>query len=500
MNFFQFTLRITTFLEWSLSDILIIAKEFAFAMNLVSLRKTLMDNITEKNIRKDVNVDTGQNGSIIDESPMLKFHWKLLFQSAGGPFLDGWLLSIIGIALVGMQTDLKLTSFDLSLTGASALIGIFFGGLFFGRITDIVGRQLMYTLDLIALVVFSVLCAFVDSAWQIILLRFIIGVAIGADYPIATSLLAEWLPVKKRAAMLGLLVVAWFVGATVATFLGFGMAEYLGDGSWRWMLATAAVPGIIILLMRIGTPESPRWLLSKGRIDEAKRVVKRVYGPEATIDSIVADEAKIQLKAGFGTLLKGIYFKRIIFCGVFYLCAVTPLFAIYTFGPVILNAFGIQSGNISNVGYALISLVFLIGCIPALRMTETFGRRPLLLWSFFLMIIPFVALGFAPNAHVGFIIFWFAMYALVSGGPNILEWSYPNELFPTDIRATAMGVVTAISRIGAAVGTFLMPLSIEQFGVGQTMYFMAILTAIGFVVSFLLAPETKGKSLVEASS
>lgn len=141
-----------------------------------------------------------------------------------------------------------------------------------------------------------------------------------------------------------------------------------------------------------------------------------------------------------------------------------------------------------------------MGCLPALRLTETVGRRKLLLMSYFFMIIPFVALGYAPDAHVGFIIFWFALYALVSGGPNILEWSYPNELFPTDIRATAMGVVTAISRIGAAIGTFLMPLSLAHFGIGQTMYFMAILTAIGFVVSLILAPETKGKTLVEASS
>lgn len=467
-----------------------------------------MDNIAVKNIKTGLHVRTTplveaeveSKGSIIDESPMLKFHWKLLFQSAGGPFLDGWLLSIIGVALVGMQIELGLSGLHLSLAGASALIGIFFGGLFFGRITDIVGRQLMYTIDLILLVVCSVLCAFVESAWQIILLRFIIGVAIGADYPIATSLLAEWLPTKKRAAMLGSLVVAWFVGATAATAIGFVMAEYLGDASWRWMLATSAIPGIIILLMRIGTPESPRWLLSKGRIEEAKSVVKRVYGQDATIDSIVEDEAKVKLKSGFRALLKGVYLKRIIFCGVFYLCAVTPLFAIYTFGPVILNAFGMHDGNMSNIGYAAISLLFLIGCIPALRMTETVGRRKLLLISYFLMIIPFIALGYAPNAHVGFIIFWFALYALVSGGPNILEWSYPNELFPTEIRATAMGVVTAISRIGAAVGTFLMPLSIHYFGIGQTMYFMAILTAVGFLVSFMLAPETKGKTLAEASS
>ncbi len=446
-----------------------------------------------------VRESTPSGGSIIDNSPMLAFHWRLLFQSAGGPFLDGWLLSIIGVALIGMTPALHLSGTDLSAAGAAALIGIFIGGLVFGRVTDVIGRQLMYTIDLVALVVCSVLCAFVTAPWQIIVLRFVIGIAIGADYPIATSLLAEWLPVRKRAAMLGSLVVAWFTGATVATLLGFVMIQYLGESSWRWMLASSGVPGAIILLMRFGTPESPRWLISKGRIDEAREVVRRVFGPDADVQSIRAEEVVKRERAGFALLLRGEYLRRTVFCGVFYLCAVTPVFAIYTFGPVILRSFGMADGNISNVGYALISVLFLVGCLPALRLSETTGRRPLLLWSFVFMIVPFVALGLAPRAPVGMIIFWFCLYAVASGGPNILEWSYPNELFPTEIRATAMGLVTAMSRIGAALGTFLLPISLEHYGDGPTMLMVAALTAVGFVVSLLLAPETKGRSLAQTS-
>ena len=447
----------------------------------------------------DSSSSANRGSSIIDDSPMTFFHWRLLFQSAGGPFLDGWLLSIIGVALIGMTPALGLSGTDLSLAGTAALIGIFFGGLVFGRMTDIIGRQLMYTIDLIVLVVGSVLCAFVDHAWQIILLRFLIGVAIGADYPIATSLLAEWLPTKQRAAMLGSLVVAWFLGATVATFLGFGMVEYLGEDSWRWMLASSGVPGLIILLMRIGTPESPRWLLSKGRFEEAEAVVRKIYGQDADLSSIREAESVRPKRLGYSALLQGGYLKRTFFCGMFYLCAVTPVFAIYTFGPVMLSAFGLNEGNLSNIGYALISLLFLLGCLPALRLSETVGRRPLLLWSFALMILPFLALGIAPEAPVALIIFWFCLYAVTSGGPNILEWSYPNELFPTDIRATAMGVITAVSRIGAALGTFLLPLSLEHYGDGATMLIMAAMTAVGFVLSYFLAPETKGRSLSEAS-
>ena len=438
-------------------------------------------------------------GSIIDNSPMTAFHWRLLFQSAGGPFLDGWLLSIIGVALIGMTPALHLSGTDLSAAGAAALIGIFIGGLVFGRLTDMIGRQLMYTIDLIALVVCSVLCAFVNEPWQIIALRLVIGIAIGADYPIATSLLAEWLPTKKRAAMLGSLVVAWFLGATVATLLGFIMIQFFGESSWRWMLASSGVPGVIILLMRFGTPESPRWLISKGRIEEAREVVRRVFGSDADLSSISADEGVKREHAGFSLLLRGEYLRRTIFCGVFYLCAVTPVFAIYTFGPVILRSFGMADGNLSNIGYALISVLFLLGCLPALRLSETTGRRPLLLWSFAVMVVPFLALGIAPHAPVGVVIFWFCLYAVASGGPNILEWSYPNELFPTEIRATAMGLITAVSRIGAALGTFLLPLSLDRYGDGPTMLMVAALTFVGLLVSLALAPETKGRSLAQTS-
>jgi MFS transporter, putative metabolite transport protein len=111
------------------------------------------------------------------------------------------------------HSALHLSGTDLSAAGAAALIGIFISGLVFGRVTKVIGRQLMYTIDRVAPVVCSILCAFVTALWQIIVLRFVIG----ADYPIATTLLAEWLPVRKRAANLGSPVVAWFAGSTVAT-------------------------------------------------------------------------------------------------------------------------------------------------------------------------------------------------------------------------------------------------------------------------------------------
>jgi MFS transporter, putative metabolite transport protein len=149
-----------------------------------------------------------------------------------------------------------MTELGVSLIGASALVGIFMGAVLLGPLTDRIGPQLMYTIDLWALVIVSVLQFFLQDSLQLIL-RFIAGLAIGADYPIANSLPAAWLPRKRRRQMLVVLQVGWFIGAALASLVGFVIFEAFGAGSWRWILLTAAVLGTVVMLMRLGTPESP---------------------------------------------------------------------------------------------------------------------------------------------------------------------------------------------------------------------------------------------------
>jgi len=433
----------------------------------------------------------------IDDAPLTPFHRRLMYRCSGGPFLDGYILSIVGVAATGMTADLSLDVTALSAVGAAALVGIFVGAVVFGRLTDKIGREVMYTVDLIVLVLASILSAFATAAWQVALLRFILGLAIGADYPIATALLAEWLPRRKRGTMLGMLILFWYVGATAAYAVGYVMIELGGDGLWRWMLASAAVPGLIILIMRVGTPESPRWLAQHGRPEKARQVITQIFGDSVDADAVLAAETAgaRQHRGRLGDVFRGGYLRRIAFCGLFYLCQVTPLFAIYTFGPIILDAFGLNEGTLAYLGSALISLLFLVGCVPALRWVDAWGRRPLIIWSFVLMVIPLAVLGIAPTAPAVVVITCFCLYALFSGGPNILEWTYPNELFPTNVRATAVGISTAVSRIGAAVGTYLLPQSLNTIGVGPTMLVGAGITLVGLVVCIAWAEETKDAAL-----
>lgn len=438
----------------------------------------------------------------MDNVKLSGFHRKLIAGCMGGPLLDGYMLSIIGVAMLGITTQFGSSEMEVSLIGASSLIGIFFGAIILGPLTDKIGRRLMYTIDLWALVLCSAAQFFVQDATQLIILRFIIGIAIGADYPIASSLLAEWLPKAKRGKMLGMLILGWFAGAAVASLVGFAISEFVGADAWRWMIGSSAVLGILVLVIRHGIPESPRWLIQNGRVEEARAALNQGIGEQIDVDAVLAVESTTTIpgmkqRIDWSLLVKRPYLRRLIFCSVFYILHAAPLFALYTFGPVILESFGLNEGNMANLGAVIINVVFLLGCMPALSLVERIGRRPLIIWSFALMAIPLFVLGFAPGAPIAIVIACFSLYAFFSGGPNILEWAYPSELFPTQVRASAVGISTGMSRIGAAAGTFMVPFAIRDFGIGPTMIVAGILTAAGFLVCLFMAEETKNTALSE---
>jgi MFS transporter, putative metabolite transport protein len=434
------------------------------------------------------------SGHVLDDAQLSPFHKRLALFSSGGPFLDGYILSIVGVALVQATPALGLTPAQEGLVGASALIGIFFGGFLGGWLTDIFGRKWLFTIDLISMIVFSIVQFWVDSALWLIIFRLLLGVAVGADYPIATSLLAEFSPRRWRGPLLGAYVTMWFVGAAVAYVVGELLLAY--DDGWRWMLASAAVPGLIIVLCRIGTPESPRWLLKKGRVDKANAVLVQVYGPGASIDDL-GEEVKESLNVG--ALIRSGYGKRMLFITIFWTCSIVPLFAIYAFGPKILGALNLSKGA-DTIGSAVITLMFLVGCVLSLFLVNRIGRRPLLIHSFVWAGLAMLFLGIFPDAPAWVIMLLFIAYAVFIGGTQILQWIYPNELFPTEIRGSAVGLASSLSRIGAAVGTYLVPLSLTGIGIGGTMIVGAVVTLIGAGVSFAWAPETRGKTLAEAAA
>jgi putative MFS transporter len=431
---------------------------------------------------------------VLDDAPLSAFHKRLALYSSGGPFLDGYILSIIGVALVQISPQLGLGGTAEGLVGAAALIGIFLGAFVGGWLTDKFGRQLLFTVDLIAIIVFSVAQFWVDSAFWLIVMRLLIGMAVGADYPIATSLLAEFSPRKWRGPLLGAFVCMWFVGAAVAYLVGQWLLSY--DEGWRWMLASAALPALVIVLLRLGTPESPRWLLKQGREEEANEVLHKVYGPGATVDDLPEE---VHENLNVGVLIRSGYGKRMAFITIFWTCSIVPLFAVYAFGPKILGALGL-TGDLGNYGSAFITVMFCLGCVGSLFLVDRIGRRPLVIHSFVWAGLALLVLGLFPGAAAEVILVFFAAYAVLIGGTQILQWIYPNELFPTEVRGSAVGLASSLSRIGAAIGTYLVPKALDHLGIGTTMIIAAVITLIGAVVSVAWAPETRGLTLGESAA
>lgn len=434
----------------------------------------------------------------ITKPKMSPFQRKITFFGSGGPFMDGYIIVIIGLALMQITPQWHLTASQSGLLGAGSLFGILFGGLIGGYITDIVGREKMYILDILSLVVLSVVQFFVQDVTQLVICRVCLGLAIGADYPIASSLVTEFSTHEHRGFMVGVLNVMWYVGAAAASLVGFALLQISGTG-WRWMLLSSVVPGLIMLFGRLGTPESPIWLASKGRKEEAREVLNKVF-LNMDISEFLEELETPPVKTKFSKLFsEPVYLKRVIYCGGFYGLSIIPIFAVCTFGPQIFELMGL-TGNLWIIAYILSNLFFVFGCIPALWLVEHWGRRPLNIWSFAFMTVGMAILGFFTNAGMGVVIFGFTLFCIATGGPSVECWIIPNEVFPTDIRASATGISTAISRVGAAVGTYLVPSMLLGMGVGNTMLVMAGICLLGLILCITLAEETKGLSLKEASA
>ncbi|MGC2129632.1 MAG: MFS transporter [Candidatus Aquilonibacter sp.] len=389
---------------------------------------------------------------------------RLLLYANVGLFCDGYILSSVGLALTTLQPQFSLSPAMTGLLGAATLLGILVGAPIFGRYTDRYGRRVLMIADLAVFVVASLAQIFVVEVWQLIALRFVLGVAIGADYPIAGALIAEYAPARLRGAAVNGMQVAWFLGAAVAYVAAYAL---LGTGpqSWKWILASPALIAAIGLWLRASAPETPMWIAAHRSGDVAR--------------------------ASFATLLQPEYFGRLVFVSAMWLLQVVPLFAIYTFAPAVLAALGLADQS-SPAGSVAITLAFLVGSIASLPLVERWGRRPLCIAGFAIATVAFALLLSGKTAIV---VAAFVAYAIGIGAAAGLELTYPTELFPTSIRATATGVAAGVSRIGAFIGTFALPLVLARYGIVGIIAGGVALSLAGLAVALRWAPETKGTTL-----
>jgi putative MFS transporter len=414
---------------------------------------------------------------------------RLTLATAWGEGLDGFDLGLLSVVLVPLSRELGISPVWAGLIGASSLIGIFLGAPIGGFLTDRFGRRKLFMLDICLFVVLGVGQAFVTAGWQLFVVRLLLGIAIGAEYSIGSSMLSEFVPAHGRGRRVSYMLVFWYGGYLASVVVAYGLLDGLGV-SWRATLATSALPALVVLALRVGLPESPRWLMLHGRTEEARAIIDRYLGGEQHMAEADYDSDKSH-GAGWKQLIAPGMRGRMFFVCTFYICVVTPYFAIFTFAPKVFESLRLNetAGTIFANGIAF------VGAIVGMLTIELIGRRKQLIGPFWIMAAALLVIGLWRGAPPMALVGAFAVFAFFNAMTGNLTAVYPIEVFPTDVRATGVGIANAFSRVGAAVGTFLLPLGIASIGLSWCMVIGAAMCVLGAVVSQALAPETTGKSL-----
>ena len=174
-----------------------------------------------------------------------------------------------------------------------------------------------------------------------------------------------------------------------------------------------------------------------------------------------------------------------------------PFFALFTFAPTVLSALGLDD---EFAGGLILNLFQLAGGVVGVVIMNKLARRGFVLWSFVVLAVSLLPLVLSAEPSAAVVIISFAVFAFTVSAAGNLETVYPSELFPTELRATGVGFAASMSRVGAAIGTFLLPLGLEHLGNQVTMAFGVAVLLLGVLVSWAWAPETRHLALTEASA
>ncbi|MEC3914630.1 MFS transporter [Nocardia sp. CDC160] len=433
--------------------------------------------------------------SVLDSDDLTAFHRKVTVLSAAGMFLDGYDITVIAVALPTVTKQWHMSGFMTGAVSAAAVVGMFVGALVFGRLTDRLGRKKMYLVNLIGFVVLALLAALAQDAWQLLAARFLLGLALGADYTISTSLLAEYAPARRRGTLMTRLGATWFVGAATTYVLALLLLP-LGTAMWRVMLVLGAVFAVVVLWMRRSIPESPRWLAAQGRQDEARAVLTEL-GDTAEVRAETPGPEPV---SPWRTLLTLPLVRFTFFCCGFWFMYTMSYYGITLYTPTILKQVTTSTTG-TYTGSLIIALVGVVGAVTGVLLVDRIGRRPLLITGFTGMFLALTTLALWRNPGLtGLIILLGAAVLFANSGPGIVNLVYPSEVFPTPVRATANGLATAVSRIGAIIGTLWLPILISKWGLHHVLWLFVGASVIGLAIAVALAPETKGRTLEELSA
>ncbi|MFF3511773.1 MFS transporter [Streptomyces sp. NPDC002573] len=458
-------------------------------------------------------------GEALDDAAISRLHIRFWLLAGLGILLDGFDFFIIGVANPLIAKDFSVTAVQKGMLSAAAIVGSVFGAALLGPLGDRIGRSRIFRVDLWLFVVFSILCAVAWDVWSLMIFRCALGIAVGLDYPIAASYLAEILPSKARGRWLVSAFSLQAVGIVLGAATGVVVLQARPQvSSWRIMLGFGMIPALFIIWLRRRVPESPRWLAQNGRENQAREVGRALVGTPVQVTA--ADRERHAPPAeGVRAFLQPQLFsrqwrRRTVFTAAPWFLMDIATYGVGIFTPTLLASFALRHADAtfiadaiaSTKGTAVLDVFLVIGFVVAVLLIDRVGRIPLQLTGFAVMAIALCVLASSTQlsggakAHLGLVMLGFALFnTFMNLGPNATTFALPAEVFPSEMRAAGHGFAAGCGKLGAALGTFLFPVMLAGIGEAALLYAVAAACALGFLITLVFRVETRGHSLEKLS-
>ncbi|MCU7552243.1 sugar porter family MFS transporter [Chitinophagaceae bacterium LB-8] len=455
--------------------------------NLLVSTKSFQESIPESLPQKSINKN---------------FITMVSFVAALGGLLFGFDTAIISGTIPYISTYFGLDEYMLGWSMSSILIGCAAGALLAGYCADRFGRRFTLIICAILFALSGIGAGMSTQLYVFILFRLIGGLGVGAAAMVSPMYIAEIAPAKVRGRLVACYQLAIVVGILVAYFVNYFLDD-VGTNNWRWMFASQTLPSLLFLLLLLLVPETPRWLLKKGRKNEAKEILAKtsdgasVEEELAIIENSFHHEKRIALKQVFSKTYRPVLLVGIM---VAIFQQVTGINSIIYYAPSIFKETGIDSSS-SLLQTIIIGVVNIASTFVAIGLVDKVGRKKLLLIGSILMGISLVALGlcFHYSYYDNYIVLIFMLLYVASFGSTLgaVVWVYLSEIFPNLIRSLALSVATLALWLADFVVTLTFPILTKHLGTSYTMFCYAFLCAVAFVFMFFKIKETKGRSLEE---
>jgi SP family arabinose:H+ symporter-like MFS transporter len=415
--------------------------------------------------------------------------------------LFGYNTGVINGVLLFLRRQFTPSDLQAEVAVSSLLVGALLGAACASIIGDRYGRKRSLMFSAVLFAVSPLAAAAANTVALFSLARLVNGLAIGLASVLTPVYIAEISPPKNRGALVSLNQLGIVIGILISFLAGWGFSR-MGENSWRWMLGVASGPAILFLGGLFAIPESPRWLITRGRRSEAGKILARLYGERAAAEEMQATDNPASEEQGSWSEVFSPGMRRPLGVGMLLalFSQITGVNAVLYYGSVIVSEhFPSQSADLALAANVVIATVNLISTIVAMIFLDRWGRRVILLTAsggmavaLSVLVIGLNVSGTPTAVMLVSILCYVAFFALGMGpGP----WLIISEIFPTRVRGRAASIATSVLWSGALLVTFTFLTLVNTVKLWGTFAIFGALSLLCFIFVWRAVPETKGRTL-----